>query len=259
MKDLEKPLQRLIELEREQAQDRADDRADDRAGGWTDVTAGTRSVQDAAAQAREGGASEADLELASALFTPLSDEFERGLTERLVGASKQNAPVVTRTAWFTGPRLAAVIAVAAAAILWFYRPSGGPDRGHSGPELIASVPAHEMWIEGTAQVRSHATDSPPRAFAGQALVFFLRPESAYKAPPHVWACIAQEGTLRPVEVVQQERHGQVVEATVAIPSDLAAGRWELVAFISHDAVAEDACAVAATKSIVIERRPFIVQ
>jgi hypothetical protein len=225
---------------------------------WEALARGEIDEEEAVRRARERGADEAEIARARELFAPRPAEHDDALADRLLAGSAAAPRVVElprrRAASWAVP--SALLAIAAALVLWLaLRPRPIDD----APVLL---PAHELWIEpATSQVRS--ARGGVRVRAGEAIVVFLRPESAYTVRPHVWACLANDaGTRALPSAPRRLEPGQTIELEATLPSDLSTGAWDLVAVLAQTPRPDEdrvACEVSAQATWRAERFGFVVE
>ncbi len=251
----------IADLERDQRSSRVPQ--------WDDVVNGRRDADHVVQELREQGHDPDELARAAELMAPLDSAFEEALTDRLLDPAatgiesaapvvESAAPVIERTdrSWWRrgGVAAVAVAAVAAAVILLLLPPRG------SDPEVttIASLPAHEMWIEPVAATMRSAQEQTVRVPPGAALTFFLRPATTYTAQPRVWACL--EGPQPQALAVQLDppSPGRTLRGTVTLPRDLDPGEWMLMSVVDTREPPADPCAVQPDAGRRLQRTRFVV-
>ncbi|MEX1367607.1 MAG: hypothetical protein AB1Z98_31045 [Nannocystaceae bacterium] len=266
----------LAELERA-------DRAE-REPAWDEVVHGRRPAADVVEQLRAQGHDEAELTRTAALMTPLSEEFEASLVERLLevrgaeaeaeatevdptsAAAPEPAPAEPEAAvvqrpdrawWQRGGTIAAGL-VAAAAVLLLVLPRD-PDPGPPTPSG-ARLPEHELWLQpSSAEVRS-TRDEPVVVAPGETLSVLLRPATRYSTTPRVWACLERDSARQRVELTLGPiTPGLTIEGSVVIPEGLAVGDWTLLTAIDDGAapLPEDPCVTLGSVARV-QRAPLQV-
>jgi hypothetical protein len=245
--------------------------ARERLAPWEALARAEVDLATAEARARAAGQTEDEIARAKELFAPvdLADTIallEReaaadGGTPRVAGADDAEAIVLPiRKPWFLPSVAAAAVVLVSAGLWWTSRqsPDGTVLRGREAPTMVD----HELAIIGVAEVRGDATPVATVPMGGK-VRFVLRPVTRHEVAPVVWACAVRDGEAHRIDI--DLSHGEVggaMQATATLPTTIAAGQWELVAFVASDSTSTEgdaACDVAPSPSIKIAKAPMLVR